>query len=45
MGSRREIWKNWLGERGGDEEFNFGHVEGEVPVELASRAVQLNAIV
>lgn len=29
---------------GGDKKFNFGHVEWEVPVELASRAVQLNAL-
>ena len=39
----RKYGKNWLGELGGDEEFNFGHVECEILVELASRAVQLAA--
>lgn len=37
----RKHGKNCLGELDGDEEFNFGHVKCEVPVELASRAVQL----
>lgn len=30
--------RNWLEEMDGDEEFNFGHTECEVPVELESRA-------
>lgn len=35
----RKYGKNWLGELGRDEKFNFGHIECEATVELESRAV------
>ena len=38
-----EVLLAFVVELGGDEEFNFGHVECEILVELASRAVQLAA--